>query len=237
MLASERAGQAIRDTANATRVEMGQAVSTLLGAREVVDSSAREIAALREATAVIDRFVGAISEIAAQTNLLALNAAIEAARAGDAGRGFAVVADEVRTLADQSARAARDVTDNVRLIRERVAGASAAVEAGMVRMRNVEQVAASASEALRQIESAVAHVEQAAARVTRAVESNNMAIVSVDRSLTLARDTAQGHAASSEQLAAAAEQTSASVQEVSATAAELKTAAERVREMVGEFKT
>jgi methyl-accepting chemotaxis protein len=37
-----------------------------------------------------------------------LNAAVEAARAGEAGMGFAVVADEVRSLAQRSARAAKE---------------------------------------------------------------------------------------------------------------------------------
>ena len=235
--ASQQAGKDIRTTANATRAGIAEAVSTLLGAREVVDTSAREIAHLRDATAVIDRFVAVISDIAVQTNLLALNAAIEAARAGDAGHGFAVVAEEVRTLADQSAKAASDVTENVRRIRERVGSASAAVEAGTQRMKNVEEVAKSASNALSQIESAVERVENASARVTRAVESNQHALISVRDAILGAKETAEGHAASSEQVAAAVQQTSASVEEVSATAAELQTAAERVRAMVLEFKT
>jgi methyl-accepting chemotaxis protein len=235
--ASQQAGKDIRTTANATRAGIAEAVSTLLGAREVVDTSAREIAHLRDATAVIDRFVAVISDIAVQTNLLALNAAIEAARAGDAGHGFAVVAEEVRTLADQSAKAASDVTENVRRIRERVGSASAAVEAGTQRMKNVEEVAKSASNALSQIESAVERVETASARVTRAVESNQHALISVRDAILGAKETAEGHAASSEQVAAAVQQTSASVEEVSATAAELQTAAERVRAMVLEFKT
>lgn len=64
--------------------------------------------------AEINSFVKTITEIASQTNLLALNASIEAARAGDAGKGFAVVATEVKELAQQTVRAAEDITLKVK---------------------------------------------------------------------------------------------------------------------------
>jgi methyl-accepting chemotaxis protein len=234
---TDRVGRGIRGTTNSTRDQVQLAIDTLLGAREVVTASRAEMVSLRDATSVIDDFVGVISEIATQTNLLALNAAIEAARAGSAGRGFAVVAQEVRTLAEQSANAANQVTENVKRIRARIASASNAVDSGATRLKDVETVAEGVGEALSRIEHAVAQVEGAASRVTLAVQANRESLVAVQKSLTSARDTAEGHAAAAEQVAGSTEQTSASAQDVSATAEMLQTASLRVRGLIGEFRT
>lgn len=235
--AGERAGRDIGGTALATREDIGRAIATLLDARETSEASAREIAALREATATIDSFVAAIADIASQTNLLALNAAIEAARAGQAGRGFAVVAEEVRRLADQSSEAADEVAASVRMIRQRVASATAAVDTGVTRMQDVQTVASAASGALTEIEGAVQRVQGAVGRVTQVVELNRHTIRTVERSIVIARDAAQNHAASAEEVAASTQETSASTEEVSATAEMLRTAAGRISRVVRGFQT
>jgi methyl-accepting chemotaxis protein len=231
------AGLDIRTTANATREQVQKALDALEAARRIVHESQAEMAALRDATGVVDEFVAVISEIATQTNLLALNATIEAARAGAAGRGFAVVAQEVRSLAEQSANVAQEVTDNVQRIRTRLASASAAVESGVTRMRDAGDVAHDVSTALGRIEQVVARVEQATTQVVAAVQANRGSLDAVSRALASARETSEGHAAAAQEVAASTEETSASAEEVSATAEMLQTASGRLRGLVGAFRT
>lgn len=234
---SEQAGEDIRRAAAQARSQIARAIDTLLSAHEVVNASSREIEALRDATSSIDSFVALIADIASQTNLLALNAAIEAARAGEAGKGFAVVAEEVRRLADQSADAAEEVARSVDRILERVAEASRAAETGATRMRDVQDVAGAANDALSEVEAAASRVAGAGTQVARAVEQSRTTITSVEGSILQARDAAQNHAATAEEVAASTEETSASSEEVSATAETLRTAASRMRESVAGFQT
>ncbi len=82
------------------------------------DKAARSVTALGEASDQIGQAVRLVTQIADQTKLLALNATIEAARAGEAGLGFRVVASEVKSLAEQSARSAGVIAEQVSTVQQ-----------------------------------------------------------------------------------------------------------------------
>ena len=80
---------------------------------EMTDGASAQIHELEGTVSQIGDIVDLINDIAAQTNLLALNATIEAARAGEAGKGFAVVANEVKNLANQTAKATEEISQQI----------------------------------------------------------------------------------------------------------------------------
>lgn len=164
-----------------------------ISASERAQSTNDEIQGLNAAAVRIGEVIGLINDIAGQTNLLALNATIEAARAGEAGKGFAVVASEVKNLANQTAKATEDITNQISDIQsatqsavsaideivqmisdisERASTVAAAVEQQTVATseisQNVEQAASATSEisgAMQGVSTAVAQTTEAASDV------------------------------------------------------------------------
>ena len=237
--AAERAaklGEEIRTVAERHRGDVAAAGGVLLDVREVVQTSSKQIAHLTELSSSIDDFVDLIKRISSQTNLLALNAAIEAARAGEHGRGFAVVAEEVRQLADESARAAEEVTRTTGLIREQMEDVTATMAAGQAKVRGIESVAEGAAHGLAEIAAAVELVEQAAARVRMAAQSNRETTVRLQAQAQQVSGRATAHASGAEQVTAAAEQQGASTQEMAAAAGSLQQAADKLHALVQGFR-
>ncbi|MBR0691083.1 HAMP domain-containing protein [Bradyrhizobium manausense] len=136
---------------------------------------------LAKAAGRIGDVVELISQIAGQTNLLALNATIEAARAGEAGRGFAVVASEVKALAEQTAKATGEISQQITGIQtatEDSVGAIKAIGDTITRMSEIASAIASAVEEQGAATREISRNVQQAARGTQQVSAS---IVDVQR--------------------------------------------------------
>lgn len=88
--------------ANQSSNELNSSMNLVLQKNQEFEELISVINNIKDKTKVMD-------EIAFQTKLLSFNASVEAERAGEHGRGFAVVAQEVGSLAELSAKAAREI--------------------------------------------------------------------------------------------------------------------------------
>ncbi len=128
-------------------------------------------AAAKQIGAVTDM----ISEIAGKTNLLALNATIEAARAGDAGKGFAVVASEVKSLANQTAHATHEISQQITAMQSATTETVSAIQAISGTIGQLSDIATTIAAAVEEQGAAtqeIARNVQQAAAGTAEVSSN-----------------------------------------------------------------
>lgn len=190
-------------------------VSQMQVIKEGAEITANTIMALEEKSKSISQIVELITHIADQTNLLALNAAIEAARAGEQGRGFAVVAEEVRKLAEQSANAAKEITDIINEIQDETADAVEAMGNGAKQVEDGTKVIGALGENFNNILSMVRNLSTRVQEVSAA---------------------SQQMAASVENVAAATEEQTAAMEEVTASSESLTSMADGLQTLISRFK-
>ena len=99
---------------------MKESMDSIRNAGSIIAETTKSIEEVNEDSEKIKNITKVIEDIAFQTNILALNAAVEAARAGEQGKGFAVVASEVRNLAQNSQTSAKDITNLINVIYEKI---------------------------------------------------------------------------------------------------------------------
>jgi len=124
------------------------------------EQSSLQVASLAGAAQKIGDVVGLIQAIAEQTNLLALNATIEAARAGESGKGFAVVASEVKTLAEQTAKATEEISQQVTEIQESTDKAVGSIQSISEVVKKLDEMTASIAAAVEEQGAATQEISQ-----------------------------------------------------------------------------
>lgn len=163
---------------------------------QAADQSREMIEGLAQAAEEIGNVVTIIQDIAEKTNLLALNATIEAARAGEAGKGFAVVASEVKTLANQTAKATEDISQQIENIQNETGSAVEATQSISSKVEEINGVTSTIAAAIEQQNAATQEVGQNINQVSDAsIETERMAKDTLGAAGELASksDELQGH--------------------------------------------
>lgn len=178
-----------------------------------------------------------IGSIAEQTNLLALNAAIEAARAGEQGRGFAVVAEEVRKLAEQSSETVASIQQVVNKVRIAFNNLSSSAEETLEYIdKNVMKDYETLVETGNQYEEDAKLLYTMAEEIAMATNEMASTIDQVNLAIQNVSATTEEAASSSEEILGGVNESTIAIEEIAKSAQDQAELAERLNELIKEFK-
>ena len=206
------------------------------GVTDTVLESTERVSQLGERSKEIGQIVSVIAGIAGQTNLLALNAAIEAARAGEQGRGFAVVAEEIRKLAEESSKAAQQISDLIGSIQTETNDAVVAMDRGAKAAESGKTNLATTGDAFNQILERVNYVRDKSAVISDTVKNLMGPIDELAKNIGNVADQAGRVNDESQSVSAASEEQAAGIDEIASSSQMLAGYARDLEDTAMKFK-
>jgi methyl-accepting chemotaxis protein len=208
------AAEQMRTSISGIRSRVRQSANIASDAVLQANATNERIGLLAQNASRIGDVVELISSIAGQTNLLALNATIEAARAGDAGRGFAVVASEVKALAEQTAKATGEISQQIAAM---------------------QSATGDAVNSIKDIGATIGQMSEIASTIADAIEEQMTVTQEISRNVEEANDSTLLACTNIADLQRGVTQTSDSSVEVQEAAQSLWLDSNRLQEAVGQF--
>jgi len=194
--------------------QVGASARIAAEAVEQAQKTDARISQLSQAAARIGDVVDLIQSIAGQTNLLALNATIEAARAGSAGKGFAVVASEVKSLAEQTAKATDEISQQI---------------------ADIQSATQDSVSAIKEIGGTIAKISEISSAIASAVEEQGAATQEISRNVQRAAEGTSQVAANITDVQRGAADTGGASSQVLSAAQSLSTESSRLKREVAKF--
>ncbi len=173
------------------------------------------ISQLSEQSAQIQKIAKVITDISMKTNILALNASIEASRAGETGKGFSVVALETKNLAEQTNRAAAEISEIITSVTQNISIAVSAMDNStdltLEGLNNMEQMKNSAV----QISESNSEISMNISDMNKVIESVSESGRNVSEKLVSVSGNVENNCGAVQHVAAAIQENSAETQMLS----------------------
>jgi len=192
-------------------------------------NASRQINELGNAAQEVGKVTETITEISEQTNLLALNATIEAARAGEAGKGFAVVANEIKDLAKQTSDATSEIKNKISMIQD-------ATKKSVTEITQITGIIGEVNEMVSTISATVEEQANATQEIADNVSQASQGIQEVNENVAQASIVTREVASDIAEVELASKEINANSTQVNVSAAELSELAEKLTDMVNQFK-
>ena len=223
------ATEEMTSTINEIAQNTNHANSITTEAADEAEKASKLVDELGDASKDIGNVTSVISDISEQTSLLALNATIEAARAGEAGKGFAVVANEIKELAQKTAESTSEIKEKIKNMQE-------STDMAVSGIKKVTRINNTVNETVTAIASAVEEQTATTQEISSKIEQASAGTNDISESINKSAEMVSSITSDISEVTGSLENIAAGSGRVNDEAQDLSEMAEKINQLVRQFK-